>query len=103
MWPLLFGNQDRRPWGDDPIWWILRQMDASRRLRGRALDTLGKRPQEAPYRIIHQGALMRLRAYETDHAKGPVLLVIPAPIKRPYIWDLVPWASVVRRCVKSGL
>jgi polyhydroxyalkanoate synthase subunit PhaC len=29
-------------------------------------------------------------------------LIIPAPIKRPYIWDLTPRTSVVRRLVASG-
>ncbi len=28
---------------------------------------------------------------------------MPAPIKRPYVWDLVPGASAVRKCVEGGL
>ncbi len=30
-------------------------------------------------------------------------MIVPAPIKRAYIWDLAPWASVVLRCVRNGL
>jgi poly[(R)-3-hydroxyalkanoate] polymerase subunit PhaC len=33
---------------------------------------------------------------------GPLVLILPAPIKRPYIWDLAPDVSVVRRCVAAG-
>jgi polyhydroxyalkanoate synthase len=29
--------------------------------------------------------------------------MVPAPIKRAYIWDLAPGASVVRRCLRAGL
>src|SRR3546814_3818487 len=43
-----------------------------------------------------------LRAYSDGSGAGPVLLIVPAPIKRAYIWDLVPWASAVRRCIDSG-
>jgi polyhydroxyalkanoate synthase len=34
---------------------------------------------------------------------GPVLLIVPAPIKRAYVWDLLPGVSVVRRCLGRGL
>ena len=30
------------------------------------------------------------------------MLLVPAPIKRAYIWDLAPWASAVRRCSDNG-
>jgi polyhydroxyalkanoate synthase len=32
-----------------------------------------------------------------------VLLIIPAPFKRAYIWDLLPEVSVVRHCLSRGL
>jgi pimeloyl-ACP methyl ester carboxylesterase len=31
------------------------------------------------------------------------ILLVPAPIKRPYIWDLAPSVSVVRHCLRAGL
>jgi len=37
-----------------------------------------------------------------EPALRPVLLV-PAPIKRGYIFDLLPTASVVQRCIEAGL
>ncbi len=39
----------------------------------------------------------------TECADGPVLLIIPAPFKRVYLWDLLPEVSVVRRCLARGL
>jgi polyhydroxyalkanoate synthase len=32
-----------------------------------------------------------------------VLLIIPAPFKRAYIWDLLPQVSVIRRCLERGI
>jgi polyhydroxyalkanoate synthase len=46
---------------------------------------------------------MTLRAYGGAADGRPTLLIIPAPIKRSYIWDLVPWASAVRHCLCGGL
>jgi polyhydroxyalkanoate synthase len=49
---------------------------------------------------------VRLHAYQPPGAAvaaGPVLLIIPAPIKRAYIWDLQPEASVVRYAQHRGL
>jgi polyhydroxyalkanoate synthase len=31
------------------------------------------------------------------------ILIVAAPIKRPYIWDLMPDVSVIRRCLAAGL
>jgi len=46
---------------------------------------------------------LTLRAYGARKETGPAVLLIPAPIKRAYIWDLAPWASVVKRCLQGGL
>jgi polyhydroxyalkanoate synthase len=35
-------------------------------------------------------------------ADGPALLLIPAPIKRAYLWDLAPQCSVVRQALEAG-
>lgn len=75
-----------------------------RRQIGQALDAAGLGPQEMPYRMVADLPGARLRAYhERDNADGPVLLIMPAPFKRAYIWDLLPDVSVVRRCLEQGL
>lgn len=79
-------------------------MDEARRRIGRAFDAAGLGPQETPYRVAAAFPGARLRAYSGRHgATGPVLLIVPAPFKRAYIWDLLPEVSVVRRCLGRGL
>jgi len=46
---------------------------------------------------------MRLRRYGTGHERGPAVLIVPAPIKRPYIWALAPSSSVVERLLAADL
>jgi polyhydroxyalkanoate synthase len=79
-------------------------LDAVRRSRGRMMDVLGFGPQEAPYRIVAEAPGMRLRVYggATRAPTGPAVLIVPAPFKRAYIWDLRPDVSVVRRCQEAG-
>lgn len=77
-------------------------VDAFRRLQGNALASLGFGPDETPYRVMASGAFWRLRDYGSGTETLPVLIVA-APIKRPYIWDLTPDVSVVRRCLAAGL
>jgi len=56
---------------------------------------------ETPFEIVLAIPGLRLRRYLGASA-GPPLLIVPAPIKRPYIFDLAPRASVVRRCLAAG-
>ncbi len=77
-------------------------MDALRRWQGDALQACGLGPTECRYDVLASDACWRLREYQ-DGAAGPPLLIVSAPIKRPYIWDLAPWASAVRHCLLSGL
>jgi polyhydroxyalkanoate synthase subunit PhaC len=77
-------------------------VDAFRRLQGDALASLGYGPVETRYRMIASGAFWRLRDYGPDEYTRSVLIVA-APIKRPYIWDLTPDVSVIRRCLDAGL
>jgi polyhydroxyalkanoate synthase subunit PhaC len=78
--------------------------DEARRQIGRALDAIGLGPHESPHRVIADLSAARLRAYQdAECGHGPVVLIIPAPFKRAYIWDLLPQVSVVRRCVERGL
>ena len=78
-------------------------MDDIRRRQGDMFDAAGFGPRETPYRVIHAEAGIRLRRYESAADKGPALLIVPAPIKRTYIWDMVPERSVVRRCLDQGM
>jgi polyhydroxyalkanoate synthase len=78
------------------------RMDGLRHLRGHELDRAGFAPTETPYRELHSEPGLRLRHYEGG-GDGPPLLIVPAPIKRAYIWDLAPQVSVVQRCLESGM
>src|SRR5271166_4951098 len=76
--------------------------DALRRARGRTLQAVGFGPDECPYRVIASGPFWLLRDYGKDSATQSVLIVA-APIKRAYIWDLAPSSSAIRYCLKEGL
>jgi polyhydroxyalkanoate synthase len=73
-------------------------MDSLRQAQGNALGAFGFGPAECRYRILARGPHWRLRGYDGP-AAGPSLLVVPAPIKRPYIWDLTPAVSAIRYCL----
>ena len=65
--------------------------DEVRRQIGRALGAVGLGAHETPYRIVAELPAARLRAYqEAESSEGPVVLIMPAPFKRAYIWDLAP-------------
>jgi polyhydroxyalkanoate synthase subunit PhaC len=73
-------------------------IDALRRAQGEALGLLGFGPNECDYQVILSGPHWRLRRYAHYDAQLS-LLIVPAPIKRPYIWDLAPSISAVRHCL----
>jgi polyhydroxyalkanoate synthase subunit PhaC len=78
---------------------MFRLIDAARRQAGMLLDGIGFGMAEAPYRIAADLEGARVRAYQAGCAPDrPVLLIISAPFKQPYIWDLAPPVSVIRRC-----
>ncbi len=79
------------------------RVDDLRRWQGRLLEWVGLGPVETPSRVVFSERGVRLHAYENSDHLGPVLLIVPAPIKRAYIWDLAPWASVVLRCLRNGV
>ena len=81
---------------------MLGLLDTLRQIQGDGLGWLGLGPTECRYRIAATGARWRLRAYLGATA-GPPLLIVAAPIKRPYIWDLTASVSVVRHCLRSRL
>lgn len=76
--------------------------DILRRAQGDALAAYGLGPRECSYHVAASGKHWRVRAYGGDGA-APSLLVIAAPIKRPYIWDLAPSVSAVGYCLRQGL
>lgn len=78
-------------------------MDALRRARGVLLDAAALGPQQTPSRIIHAEPGLRVRAYNHGTGNGAAILLVPAPIKGHYIWDLAPDISVVRALSKRGM
>jgi polyhydroxyalkanoate synthase subunit PhaC len=83
-------------------WALFEQLDSARRLQGAMLDIAGLGPVETPYSVVLREDGLTLRRYAHADASGPTVLIVPAPIKRPYIWDLAPEVSVVRRCLAAG-
>ena len=79
----------------------LEPLDRLRRVHGAMLDAAGLGPRETAFNVVHREAGLQLRRYGGP-ASGPVALILPAPIKRPYIWDLAPEISAVRRCLEAG-
>lgn len=87
------------PRGAAPTWRLFAQLDESRRMQGRMLDVLGFGPRETPSRVVLREPGLTLKAYGDTARAGPAVLLVPAPIKRAYIWDLAPGASVVQQCL----
>jgi polyhydroxyalkanoate synthase len=77
-------------------------LDLLRRAQGQALGALGFDPAELPFQILASKPHWRLRDYGTASAETS-LLIVAAPIKRPYIWDLAPTASAIHYCLDHGL
>jgi len=82
-------------------WSVYAQLDVSRRLQARMLEALGCDVGPTPSRnILNRSAVSLERLGKVGH---PCVLLVPAPIKRAYIWDLAPGASVAERCLAAGL
>jgi len=79
----------------------LKQMDRSRQARGQLLERAGYGPRETAFTILHTEPGLKLRSYGGAPG-GPPVLLVPAPIKRAYIWDLAPDISVVQRWREHG-
>ena len=82
-----------------PIWLA---MDAVRRMREMPSKLSGSGRSNAPYKVLASDTGWRLRQYSGGDAHSS-LLIVAAPIKQPYIWDLAPGVSVVRHCLSRGL
>src|SRR5215831_8519700 len=81
---------------------MLSLIDTLRQIQGDNLERLGLGPTECRFRIVATSARWQLRAY-VESSAGTPLLIVAAPIKRPYIWDLADSVSVVRHCLQSRL
>lgn len=88
--------------GAEAGWRFYERVDEARHLQRSVLDALGFGPQETPSRVVLREPGLTLKAYAEPSRSGSVILMVPAPIKRAYIWDLAPGASVVQQCLKSG-
>jgi len=97
------GAQGRDPAGVAAgSWRLYEQLDEARRIQGRILDALGFGPAQTPSREVLRAPGLTLKAYCEPSRPGPALLLVPAPIKRAYIWDLAPGASAVEQCLRHG-
>jgi polyhydroxyalkanoate synthase len=82
---------------------VFEQLDQSRRWLGELFDLAGLAPLETPYQVAFTEPGVTLRVYGNNQTAGPVLLLVPAPIKQAYIWDLSPGASVVQQGLRHGV
>lgn len=91
------------PW--DQVWRHFEKMDVLRRSQGFWLDGLGWGPQQRPSRAVLQQPEVVLQAYGEKPFPDKTLpiLLVSAPIKRAYLWDLAPGISVVEACLNAGL
>ncbi len=76
--------------------------DDLRRSQGRMMDLLGLAPQPGHSQELLTTPTLRIRSFPTVTTPAPPLLLVAAPIKRAYIWDLVPEASAVRLLTDAG-
>jgi polyhydroxyalkanoate synthase len=77
-------------------------IDSARRIHAGWLRALGYGAEPTPSWVAAELPGMRLLAYHDDATEGPAILLVPAPIKRAYIFDLIERASVVRRWREAG-
>jgi len=78
----------------------LEALDAARRRTGRLLAAAGWGPRTTPSTVADVAPGVRLHTYPGE---GSPLLLVPAPIKRWYLWDLEPAVSVVAHARRRGL
>ncbi|WP_214369181.1 alpha/beta fold hydrolase [Pseudonocardia sp. H11422] len=81
----------------------LDMLDEIRRATGLLFDALGSGPRTTPSTVLDVVPGVRLHDYPPASPSGSPVLLVPAPIKRSYIWDIEPGLSVVARCLEHGL
>jgi polyhydroxyalkanoate synthase subunit PhaC len=82
--------------------WMFEAMDAARRAQGVALERAGVAPRESGSQEVLALPGLRLRFYGGVPGTR-IALIIPAPIKRHYIWDLTPESSVIQAALYDGM
>ena len=87
----------------DPTTVTLEVLDAARRRSGRLLASAGFGPRTTPSEVQEVAPGVRLHCYPAAEGAGPPVLLVPAPIKRSYLWDLEPEISVVAHAARRGL
>src|SRR5574340_586756 len=97
------GETTMDPRWSGAAWNLYEQMDQARRWQGDLLDALGWGPRQTPSRVVMHEPGVTLKAYAAAGPGAPPLLLVPAPIKRAYILDLAPGASVVECCLAGGV
>lgn len=85
------------------IRYCFESLDRARRQHGTVMDHIGYSAIESPFRTILTLPGMRLRHYGGDESSDGTALIVPAPIKRHYIWDLSPERSVVQHALRRGM
>ncbi|MBI4205669.1 MAG: alpha/beta fold hydrolase [Betaproteobacteria bacterium] len=83
-------------------WAAFENLDHLRRLQGASFDALGFGPVESHGESVFNEPGVSLKRYRARPNARPPLLLVPAPIKRAYIFDLSPEVNVVQRCVAGG-
>ena len=76
--------------------------DIIRRAQGDVVAALRLGPNECSYQTIASHSYWRLRDYGGED-QSRSLLIVAAPIKRPYIWDLTPATCAICFCLRQGL
>jgi polyhydroxyalkanoate synthase len=77
-------------------------LEQIRRRQGALLEASGWGPVQSDSEILVSRPCMRVRSYQPAGGGGPPVLLVPAPIKRAYIWDLEPSRSPVRLLSEAG-
>src|SRR4051812_2751946 len=75
------------------------QTDALRQIQGEFMDRMGLGPETTPSRVAYRARNVELLAYQEPRTDRPAILIVPAPIKAAYIWDLAPDVSAVQHCL----
>ena len=82
---------------------VLHGVDEVRRQQGMLLERFGYGPVTTVSRTVWESDVAELIAYQDARPDQRAVLVVPAPIKAHYIWDLDPTVSAVRRLLEAGL
>ena len=75
--------------------------DLLRRAQGQSFQDFGLGPEECPYEVVASGAFWRHRDYGKSSSQS--VLIVAAPIKRAYVWDLPYRALSATFCVRASM